>query len=140
MEEKDKKLFKIAMVNKLKKLFLFVAVIAAVLILALYTINGDTFEAGVAATNTYTGNAHLDPSTGITIQIENEDGTTSDVTVEDIFEEMSGADIYLKDDEISSKEDKLQYLLNAELVTKFPYISAIDGDESKLNGVVKFYR
>lgn len=106
----------------------------------LYVVNRDTFTEGITASETYTGNAEFDPSLGIVVQEEAEDGTINTVKVEDVFEELDGAETYLKDDEESTKEEKLQYLLNAELVTQFPYMQELEGDESKLNGKIKIYR
>lgn len=121
--------------------------IVAVSIGAMYVINKKTFDEGVEqVSKTYTANARLDSQNGIVIERVNENGETvsqganSIEGMSSIFEEIYGADNYLKDDKESTKEEKLQYLMNAELVTKFPYVSSIDGDESKLNGVVKFYR
>lgn len=145
MEEKKEKkrtvLKKMAVLIKpLIKPLIIILAIASVGIGSVYVINKDTFKDGVIATGTYTSNAKLDPGQGIVVQKENEDGTTSEVSIEEILEQIDGAGTYLKDDEESTKEEKLQYLMNAELVTKFPYISSLEGDESKLNGTVKFYR
>ena len=113
-------------------------------IVGTYAIKMEWFKKGVTESETYSSSAQMDPERGIIFQKENEDGTISEVEaeeeVEKLFEVLDGAKEYLKDDENSTKEEKLLYLLNAELVTKYPYISSIEGDESKLNGRIKFYR
>lgn len=108
--------------------------------LSLYVVNRDSFTDAAEVSQIYTGNAILDPERGIVIGEENEDGTITEIEVEDVFEEIDRIEDILKDDIYSTKEEKLQYLLNAEVVSKFPYISSLEGDESKLNGTVKFYR
>ena len=119
-----------------------VAILAAAVIglVLLYVVNRNTFTEGITATETYTGNAKFDPTVGIIVGDINEDGTVTNTDIEEIYEQIDGAGTYLRDDEEFTKEEKLQYLLNAELVTKFPYISSLEGDESKLNGVIKLYR
>lgn len=47
---------------------------------------------------------------------------------------------YIKDSKTQTKEEKLEYLLNAEAVTRFPYIKSIADDETKVNGIIKFKR
>lgn len=59
---------------------------------------------------------------------------------EEIAAEVKCLDKYISDSLFRTKEEKLAYLMNAEIVTRFPYIESIAGDESKLNGTIKFYR
>lgn len=47
---------------------------------------------------------------------------------------------YISDSKDETKEEKLAYLLLSEVVTRFPYIEAIEGDPTKVNGGVKFER
>lgn len=59
---------------------------------------------------------------------------------EEIAAEIDCLEKYIDDSKLETKEEKLAYLMNAEIVTRFPYIDDIDGDETKLNGIIKFYR
>ena len=77
--------------------------------------------------------------------IAGENGSESDSKsakskAEEIASQITCLDTYIKDTLDSTKEEKLAYLMNAEVVTKFPYIEQIANDESKLNGTVRFYR
>lgn len=59
---------------------------------------------------------------------------------EKIASQITCLQTYVKDTLDSTKEQKLAYLMNAEVVTKFPYIESIADDDSKLNGTIRFYR
>ena len=140
MEEKLKKLLKETLPKKLPIIIIIIGIAILVAVLGSYMVKKKTFEDAKQATETYSGNIKFDPEKGIIIQKENEDGTLSEVDIEEIFDQIYQADTYLKDDLESTKYEKLEYLLNAEVVTNFPYISSIGNDESKLNGIVKLYR
>ncbi len=138
MEENDEKKFELKNIKTLIKKIIILIIIGVVLVFitvgGVYVMKRETFKTSAEAVGTYKGNSKLDPEEGIIIQPE--DGET----IEEIFDKLYGADDYLKDDEESTKYEKLQYLINAELVTTNPYISSIKDDESKLNGIIKFYR
>ena len=110
-----------------------------------YIIKWADFNTGSDAGATYSGTVTLDPTRGIQSTIvnateqEDEDGSTSVISIEELFEGINNANTYLKDDEESTKYEKLQYLMNAEIVSKYPYISSLE-DEDALNGTIKFYR
>lgn len=95
---------------------------------------------------TYSGNAMISATDGIVSYVKDEDGNyvTDEngnyipLTAGDVLEHINSISTYLEDDSEFTKEEKLEYLLNAGLVTKFPYIEGLA--EDKVNGIVKFYR
>lgn len=146
----------------ISKTIIFAIVVLAIMIvmgIMYYVIKKDIFKTGAEAATQYTKNTSLDPQKGIVIgdttgiANEAEDGAlsgvgdtagkedekTSVVSIEKIFDSIHNADRYLKDDAESTKYEKLQYLMNAELVSKYPYISELE-DKDVLNGTIKFYR
>jgi len=130
----------VGLVKPLIKILIVILLIIIIGVSGIYTINKDTFEDAAKESKNYTNNSSFDPEKGIIITVENEDGTVSEVDIEEIFNKIDGIENYLKDDDNSTKEEKLKYLMEAELVTKYPYISSLEGDDTKLNGIVKFYR
>lgn len=130
-------------IKPLKKpaLFALILIVIMIVLVASYSVvDKSAFEEGAEATASYTKNAKVDASEGIVIQETVGVPGQSNTEVENIFKNLDGAEKYLKDDAYSTKEEKLEFLMNAELVTKFPYISSIADDPTKLNGVVRFYR
>lgn len=117
---------------------IFIFCIGAVV--SCYCIFKDDFKTMAENAATYSGNAKISATEGIVSYKVDEDGnpTGEQMTAEDVLKGRDNIAKYLKDDTESSKEEKLAYLLNAELVTKFPYID--DLAEDKVNGIVKFYR
>lgn len=116
------------------------AIVIFVLVAATYVEKKEAFEEASSGTEVYTNNASLDVNQGIVVKTTDESGEEKIVTAESILDEFNYFEDYLEDDANSTKVEKLQYLMNAELVTKFPYINDLASDESKLNGVVRFYR
>lgn len=130
-------------INLLKKiviLVLIVLMLIMVLVASYSVVDKSAFEEGEEATAPYTKNATVDAEKGIVIKETVGVTGKSNTEAENIFKNLNGAKKYLKDDAYSTKEEKLEFLMNAELVTKFPYISSIADDSTKLNGVVRFYR
>lgn len=81
-----------------------------------------------------------EPSTEPTTEPTTE-STTEPVTIEEMatsYKEILSKHMSYEDDE--DYQRKLEYLINAETVTKMPYISSLEGDDTKLNGRIKFYR
>jgi len=77
------------------------------------------------------------------IKTDPEDGTTTEITQEEIAEEISG--ILRKYIEGTEEEyqETIKYFMNAEAITKLPYIEPSEGgsqNENSLLGQIKFYR
>lgn len=71
----------------------------------------------------------------------NEDGTTEEVSPEDMVQDFKEIlEGYIDCDNEEEFNEKVKYLINAEAVTKLPYIESLDGDDSTLNGTIKFCR
>lgn len=117
-----------------------IALVIIICVSSLFVQDQKAFEESAVETETYTGNATMDVEQGIVVKTTDENGEEKIVTAEGILENLDYFQDYLEDDENSTKAEKLNYLMNAELVTKFPYIDSLANDESKLNGVVRFYR
>ena len=121
---------------------LIIITIALIGICSVYVINKDEFAKGVEETEVYTSNATIDTEKGIVVG-SGSSGSGSggkESVAGTVLEKLDKEHIFLKDTEESTRREKMMYLMNAELVTQYPYISSLDGDESKLNGVIKFYR
>ena len=67
----------------------------------------------------------------------NEEVVTTEEMAEDFKEILKGYIDYNTEEEYT---EKVEYLINAETVTKLPYIDSLADDPSKLNGIIKFYR
>lgn len=121
-------------------------ILLVILIGSLYLLFKKDYKDMAKNGATYGENAMISPTDGIVSYVKDEagnyvtdeNGNKIIYTAEDVLEKIKNISRYLKDDEESTQEEKLEYLLNAELVTKFPYIEGLA--EDKVNGVVKFYR
>lgn len=69
-----------------------------------------------------------------------DDNDNAKTKAEQYASELDFLDKYIEDSPTQTKEEKLAYLMNAEVVNRFPYIQSIDGDSTKLNGTIKFQR
>ena len=107
---------------------------------ALYTEFGDDFKKISKEHSTYS--AVIDKNGEVSyVKVNKEDNSTEPATVEDMA--TSYKEILSKHMSYENEEEyqrKLEYLINAETVTKMPYISSLEGDNTKLNGRIKFYR
>ena len=125
---------------------LVIVLIVIILISSVYKIFKDDFEDLAENGATYSADAIISVTEGIVSYVKDEEGNyvTDEngdyipLTSADILEEINNISRYLDDDSESTKEEKLEYLLNAGLVTKFPYVEGLA--EDKVNGIVKFYR
>lgn len=107
---------------------------------ALYTEFGNDFKKISKEHSTYS--AVIDKNGEVSyVKVNKEDNSTEPATVEDMA--TSYKEILSKHMSYENEEEyqrKLEYLINAETVTKMPYISSLEGDNTKLNGRIKFYR
>lgn len=132
-----------------KKLLIIILIIALVLglIPAIYVKLGDDFKKVSQKNSSYT--TKIDEN-GQVIYVKNGDGQEGDddnkednvVTIDDMvkdFKEVIGEYINGKEEDV---EKKIKYIIEAETVTKLPYIepSKQEDTEEKLVGQIKFYR
>lgn len=149
-EEKNSAKQKLKKALKPTKIMMYVALVLVLIIIILissvYKIFKDDFEDLAENGATYSEGATTSTSDGIVSYVRDEEGNyvideNGDyipLTSADIVEEINNISRYLDDDSESTIEEKLEYLLNAGLVTKFPYVEGLA--EDKVNGIVKFYR
>lgn len=75
------------------------------------------------------------------IDVENNGTKVATTSIaEEIAAGMSFLGDYIKDSPNQTKEQKLAYLMNSEIVTMYPYLGSNPGDETKINGIIRFYR
>ncbi len=115
-----------------------VIILIITIIGSIYYIFKDDLKEMSKESQKYTSSAKIDPTNGIIHQTTTESGKVIDLTAEDIANNIKCLEDYIDDSDDKTKEEKLEYLLNAEAVTSFPYIDNLA--EDKLNGVIKFYR
>lgn len=119
-----------------------VVILLVILILSVsyYTMKQKEFEDSKNAGREYVSNSKADVNNGIVTTYEDEETGEeveySDEKIRELFEKYG----YNVERYFSGEEGikKLEYILNAEVVTQFPYIEGLSAD--KVNGVVKFKR
>ena len=123
-----------------KIIFIILAILIIMwLVPMIYVLDKSKFNK--AATYTATYEVVVGPDGKVTYIRTNEDGSTEEIEVEEIAGELGEIlDEYISAEDTEEREEKMEYIVNAETVTKMPYISSLEGDETALNGVIKFSR
>lgn len=150
-ENKTKTIAKKLLKPTLKMLLIIALIIGLVLglIPLMYIVLKDDFERLSSENNTY--EAVIDSNGQVSYVKTDEEGNQTPVTQEEMIESFSDILKDYIDGEDDSFKEKVQYLIDAEAVTKMPYIDQVDGnventenegEESKepLIGQIKFYR
>lgn len=146
MNDDFKGFFKSLVTSYLKKGIIIVLIILSITIVlagSYYIIDDDAFKKAASASEQYKETVSVSPTQGITSTLDKTSPGTGDNKYNSEllqFFEDNGYDVekYFNDKDDEKNLKNFKKLLNAEIVTQYPYIEGLDDD--LVNGVVRFKR
>lgn len=141
-KDKDKNLLKEVIKGRMRKVIIIIAIVIIVISIFSATHENSKVEDGILPTSEedegYSENCPAEYYKSIYIT---EQGTLiAEKSVKEMWDndEKASSDKRIGYNKYLSNADALAYLLNAQIVTQYPYIDSASGTD--LNGTVRFYR